>query len=109
LLSVAAFGLGTSAVRAEDAKVLLVAMGDSITRGFGPSVAAEETFAALLEAELRQKKLKAAVFKADVGGERTDQALKRQDQAVLTPFAQPHCDNRVMPGSKTIVWSQNST
>jgi hypothetical protein len=48
-----------------------------------PGVAAEETFATLLEAELLKQDFEVEVVNAGVGGERTDQALKRLDQAVL--------------------------
>jgi lysophospholipase L1-like esterase len=83
LLSVVTLRLGTDARRAKDAKVRIVALGDPITRGVRPGVAAEEIFAALLQAELQQQKVEAEVVNAGVGGERTDQALKRLDQAVL--------------------------
>jgi acyl-CoA thioesterase-1 len=67
----------------EDGPIKIVALGDSITRGVRPGVKAEETFAALLQAELRKQKLEAEVVNAGVGGERTDQALKRLAGAVL--------------------------
>jgi hypothetical protein len=80
LLSVVIWCLVTAAVGAGDAKVHPVALGDSITREVRPGVAAEETFAALLEAELRPQKIEAEVVNVGVGGERTDQAPKRLDQ-----------------------------
>ncbi len=71
--------LAGSHLRAADPAVV-VALGDSITRGERAGVKANETFAALLEA---QSKNKAKVLNAGVGGERTDGALARLDKAVL--------------------------
>jgi lysophospholipase L1-like esterase len=45
-------------------------------------VAAEGTFAALLEADLRKQQIEAEVVNAGGGGGRTDQTMKRLDQAV---------------------------
>jgi hypothetical protein len=44
--------------------VRIVALGDSITRAVRQGVAAEETFAALLEAELRNEKIEAELINA---------------------------------------------
>ena len=62
---------------------VVVALGDSITRGERAGVKADETFVALVEA--RAKKMGAAVkvVNAGVGGERTDGGLARLDKAVL--------------------------
>src|SRR5262249_10358458 len=46
-------------------------------------VKADETFAALLEAKLKEKQLSVKVVNAGLGGERTDGALTRLDKAVL--------------------------
>ena len=81
LLAVAALLPGGPA-RADD-KVKIVALGDSITRGVRTGVKAEETFAALLQADLRQEKIAAEVVNAGVGGERTDGALARLAKAVV--------------------------
>jgi CHAT domain-containing protein/Tfp pilus assembly protein PilF len=61
----------------------IVALGDSITRGIRQGVKAEETFTALLGAELGKHKVDARMVNAGIGGERTDQALKRLTVAVL--------------------------
>lgn len=58
----------------------MVALGDSITRGERTGVKADETFAALLEARVKQN---IKVVNAGVGGERTDGALARLEKAVL--------------------------
>lgn len=73
----------TASLPAEEAKVRIVALGDSITRGVRAGVKAEETFAALLQGELQKQKVAAEVVNVGIGGERTDQALKRLDKEVL--------------------------
>jgi lysophospholipase L1-like esterase len=62
--------------------VTIVALGDSITKGVRAGVADEQTFAALLEAELNQTSGSVRVVNVGIGGEQTDQALKRLDQIV---------------------------
>jgi acyl-CoA thioesterase-1 len=74
--------LTTPAVRAQE-PVRIVTLGDSITRGVRAGVKAEETFAALLQAELRKRDVKAEVVNVGIGGERTDQALRRLAKGVL--------------------------
>lgn len=64
-------------------KLRIVTLGDSITKGVRPGVKAEETFAARLEATLRAAGVDAAVTNVGIGGERTDQALKRLAKDVL--------------------------
>lgn len=68
-----------SHLRAADPAVV-VALGDSITRGERSGVKADETFAALLQAQSNQRW---KVVNAGVGGERTDGALARLEKAVL--------------------------
>ncbi|MBN9119515.1 MAG: lysophospholipase [Planctomycetes bacterium] len=63
---------------------VVVALGDSITKGERAGVKADETFSALLEAQLKTKGAGAKVVNAGVGGERTDGALARLDRAVLS-------------------------
>src|SRR5437764_10322918 len=75
--------LSTAGLPPPEVKLRIVALGDSITRGVRQGVAADETFAALLEAELRKQKINAEVVNVGIGGERSDQALKRLDRAVL--------------------------
>jgi acyl-CoA thioesterase-1 len=77
LFALAAFLFPPAALLAADPPTV-VALGDSITRGERAGVKATETFAALLEADLKVK-----VVNAGVGGERTDGALARLDKAVL--------------------------
>jgi acyl-CoA thioesterase-1 len=68
-------------------KVRIVTLGDSITRGVRAGVKADETFAALLQKDLRERKVQAEVVNVGIGGERTDQALKRlvKDVIALKP------------------------
>jgi acyl-CoA thioesterase-1 len=55
----------------------IVTLGDSITRGARPGVNAHETFAARLEQDLKQRHPAVEVVNVGIGGERTDQAIKR--------------------------------
>ena len=77
--------LGAFAAGAElaPAKVRIVTLGDSITKGVRPGVMTEETFAARLEAALRVDGMDATVINVGIGGERTDQALLRLTKDVL--------------------------
>jgi acyl-CoA thioesterase-1 len=84
LLPLFVLWLGGGVLPAQEAKVRVVALGDSITRGVRAGVTAEETFAALLQTDLRKQKIEVEVVNVGIGGERTDQALKRLDQAVLS-------------------------
>ncbi|MCB9922163.1 MAG: hypothetical protein H6822_08270 [Planctomycetaceae bacterium] len=68
----------TSAVR----QVKIVTLGDSITRGVRGGVTDEQTFAARLEDELQEHGIPAHIINVGIGGERTDQALKRLDQII---------------------------
>lgn len=80
---IAAWLLIAPAVRAEEPKVRIVTLGDSITRGVRSGVKAEETFSALLQAGLRDQKIDAEVINVGIGGERTDQAIKRLAKDVI--------------------------
>ena len=62
----------------------IVTLGDSITKGVRPGVKAEETFAARLEAALRAAGVEVSVANVGIGGERTDQALRRLAKDVLS-------------------------
>ncbi len=66
-----------------NAPVKIITLGDSITKGVRGGVTAEETFAARVEATLRQQSIAAEVTNVGIGGERTDQALRRLDQDVI--------------------------
>lgn len=69
--------------RTEGPKVKVVTLGDSITRGARPGVKADETFAAGLQSALRKNAIDVEVVNVGIGGERTDQALKRLKTAVV--------------------------
>ena len=64
-------------------EVSIFTLGDSITKGVRPGVKAEETFAARLEASLRKSGVPARVENVGIGGERTDQALRRLESAIV--------------------------
>jgi acyl-CoA thioesterase-1 len=64
-------------------KIEIVTLGDSITRGSRPGVGVHQTFASLLEARLKQAGYDVRVSNVGIGGERTDQALKRLDRDVV--------------------------
>ena len=66
-------------------KLRIVTLGDSITKGVRPGVAAEETFAARLQAALHADGVDVTVLNVGIGGERTDQALLRLTSDVLAP------------------------
>lgn len=68
-----------SADAPEARAVRVVVLGDSITKGVRPGVLPEETFAARAERALRADGIDAEVVNLGIGGERTDQALKRLD------------------------------
>ena len=61
----------------------IVVLGDSITRGVRTGVTADQTFAALLQKDLRESGQDVDVINLGIGGERTDQALNRLSRAVL--------------------------
>lgn len=77
---------------AQNRPLTIVTLGDSITKGVRSGVTAEQTFAALVEKSLLQQGITASVVNVGVGGERTDQALKRLDQIVKVPNV-PHQPN----------------
>ena len=65
------------------ATLRIIALGDSITKGVRTGVTPAEIFSAQLEAALRTRGTAAVVTSVGVGGERTDQALKRLQKAVI--------------------------
>ncbi len=69
--------------RADEPRLRLVALGDSITKGVRSGVTREQTFAAQVQQTLRQNGLAVEVINAGIGGERTDQALQRLDRDVI--------------------------
>jgi len=63
--------------------IRIITLGDSITKGVRPGVKAEETFSALLQTSLKKDGIVAEVTDVGIGGERTDQALKRLKAQVI--------------------------
>ncbi|REK19405.1 MAG: hypothetical protein DWQ37_00985 [Planctomycetota bacterium] len=63
-------------------QAIVVTLGDSITKGVRPGVAADETFAHLVGEQLRAEHPQASVTNVGIGGERTDQALERLDDVI---------------------------
>ena len=61
----------------------IITLGDSITKGVRTGVTPEETFAALLEVELKSRGVEVHVTNVGIGGERTDGALARLEKDVL--------------------------
>ena len=90
--------MATAVVAAEPARppqggdatveVRIITLGDSITKGVRSGVTADQTFAALLEAELQNAGRNVTVTNVGIGGERTDQALKRLAKDVIAK--RPH-------------------
>ncbi|WP_166823148.1 GDSL-type esterase/lipase family protein [Thalassoroseus pseudoceratinae] len=59
----------------------IVTLGDSITKGVRSGVTSDQTFAALLESQLPEG-VSGQVVNVGIGGERTDQAIKRLDRVL---------------------------
>lgn len=74
---------GTELQQSKSETVTIVSLGDSITKGVRAGVKPNETFAARLQADLKAKGITANVVNVGIGGERTDQALKRLEKEVL--------------------------
>lgn len=60
----------------------IVALGDSITRGVRSGVTRDQTFASLIQKQLTEQGHSVEVINVGIGGERTDQALRRLDQVL---------------------------
>ncbi len=71
-------------LRADEAALRIVTLGDSITRGVRPGVTVEQTFASLLQAELQKTGRPVEVINVGIGGERTDGALARLEKDVIS-------------------------
>lgn len=69
-------------LNAERRRVTIVTLGDSITKGVRGGVTKEQTFASLLESKLQADGVSARVINVGIGGERTDQALRRLDRVI---------------------------
>ena len=65
------------------AEVRIITLGDSITRGARPGVLPGQTFSARLQAALRTAGVAAGVHNVGIGGERTDQVLRRLARDVI--------------------------
>ena len=76
--------LPTTAQESESASqpLTVVTLGDSITKGVRTGVTETETFAALTQTTLQNAGLNCQVVNVGIGGERTDQALKRLDEII---------------------------
>ncbi|MBC7855587.1 MAG: lysophospholipase, partial [Pirellulaceae bacterium] len=61
----------------------IITLGDSITKGVRTGVKPEDTFATLLEADLKSRGIEARVTNVGIGGERTDGAIARLEKDVL--------------------------
>ncbi len=87
---------------AADRPVTIVMLGDSITKGVRTGVTAEQTFAAIAERGLQQAGGAARVVNVGIGGERTDQALKRLEQAIKLA-------NDIQPDVVTVMYGTNDS
>ncbi|QDU80871.1 Arylesterase precursor [Polystyrenella longa] len=63
--------------------VRIVVLGDSITKGVRTGVAATEIYRHLIEQELSTPEHTVEVLNEGIGGERTDQAIKRLQKTVI--------------------------
>ncbi|MDG2221978.1 MAG: GDSL-type esterase/lipase family protein [Rubripirellula sp.] len=72
------FAITTSAQDTTSVRPTVVALGDSITKGVRSGVSNKQTFSAILNREHNH-----VALNLGIGGERTDQALKRLDDAVI--------------------------
>ncbi len=89
--------------------VTIVTLGDSITKGVRSGVTNEQTFAALVEKGLLQADIAARVINVGIGGERTDQALKRLDQIITLPTeTNPIAADR-QPDIVTVMYGTNDS
>jgi lysophospholipase L1-like esterase len=65
------------------ARPVIVAFGDSVTRGVRPGVTERQTFRSILEQQLRKKGVHADVVDAGLGSDTTASGLARLEQDVL--------------------------
>jgi lysophospholipase L1-like esterase len=94
---VALWILGGPVIAAEPT-ARIVTLGDSITKGVRTGVKPQETFAALLQAALKEQGREVEVTNVGIGGERTDQALKRLDKIIA-----------LKPGIVTVMYGTNDS
>jgi len=69
-------------LKADDTRIKIVALGDSITKGVRPGVKVDETFPFYLEQSLRKEKIDAEVVNSGVGSETTSLALARLGKVI---------------------------
>ena len=72
----------------DGAAVRIITLGDSITRAARPGVSPTQGFGARLQATLRADGMRASVHNVGIGSERTDLALQRLDEDVISQ--RPH-------------------
>lgn len=82
LFVLALLGVPVHAGSPDASPVMIVTLGDSITKGVRTGVAREETFAWLIQKQLQEAGLPCRVENVGIGGERSDQALKRLDDVI---------------------------
>ncbi len=92
----------------EKRPVTIVTLGDSITKGVRSGVSAEQTFAAVVEQRMQQNGIAAQVVNVGIGGERTDQALKRLDQIMSLP-AEGTIAANTQPDIVTVMYGTNDS
>lgn len=88
--------------------ITIVTLGDSITKGVRSGVTAEQTFAAVVEQRLQQNGIAARVVNVGIGGERTDQALKRLDQ-IISLSAEGTITANTQPDIVTVMYGTNDS
>lgn len=86
----------------------IVTLGDSITKGVRSGVSAEQTFSAVVEQRMQQNGIAAQVVNVGIGGERTDQALKRLDQIMSLP-AEGTIAANTQPDIVTVMYGTNDS
>jgi len=74
------FSLGLQATRAEPGETVIVALGDSLTAGYG--LPRDQSFPAQLQAALKARGQKVEVINAGVSGDTATAALQRLDWAL---------------------------
>ena len=63
--------------------IRIICLGDSITKGARPGVAEDETYEAQLHKQLATRGIATEIINVGLGGERTDQAVRRLDADVI--------------------------
>ena len=79
-------------------ELTIVTLGDSITKGVRSGVTSKQTFAAVIEGQLKKNGRSVQVKNVGIGGERSDQALRRLDKVI-----------RLKPDIVTIMYGTNDS